>query len=51
MCGKLTIEKLKVSLLSYGCDIRSGGTIYSATDVPGGPILRGTDFEGGPSTA
>ena len=26
----------------YGCDIRSGGTIYPATDGPGGPILRGT---------
>ena len=25
----------------YGCDIRSGGTIYSATDGPGGPFLRG----------
>ena len=25
----------------YGCDIRSGGTIYSAADGPGGPILKG----------
>ena len=25
----------------YGCDIRSGGTLYSATDGPGGRILRG----------
>ena len=25
----------------YGCDIRSGGTNYSATDGPGGPFLRG----------
>ena len=25
----------------YGCDIRSGGTIYSAMDGPEGPILRG----------
>ena len=24
----------------YGCDIQSGGTIYSATDGPGGPFLR-----------
>ncbi len=26
---------------TYGCDIQSGGTDYSATDGPGGPLFGG----------